>query len=1257
MNHKTEKTYLNLLPLDADKVDMFAIFNGIHPQINKWIDMFVGQASFETDIHAEFNYPDLFQHFYFESKNVQKTQGQYPFGFGFPMVFDRSNALNTEGGLIAAPLFIWYLNLRPNPNRRDSWLISFDENSTIAVNEYFVAHCRQKYDLDLTEELSAYVHNRPFTANGFEEFCKNLAKKLRFRSENINSGARECPKGETLQRTADYGDIVWAGALGLFPHQDGSLIEKPAQSVDLQNFTWTAEHAHEFAVLPEDAYQREALRTVLRNKITVVEGAHGTGKTHLAANILLNALSNGQKTAVVARDLGSLMQIQNEFVKLGLGNLTFLLKDVYHDKKLLLDVLRNEQFGKAIEFKEEEFKIALKQARRLLAKSDESHQALSQSIFGDENFAEVVGHYLQSQNKAGRELLTNHLQSNDYEFSKEEYEQLRLTIQECEALYKNVNTLRHPLSHLHPSLFEGENSNSGRAFSSQQINLSAENWKALQHRYIAVYDAYAQKLMNHYETHFEDLRAQLRILKEEYSDYQFQFGADFESNSFLKMSSLRAASLFSDRSKNVLSAKEELLNQYNTLEKIFNTRKHFSHSFLTAAEKKDFKKLKLNLETFELALRGWRKSLSAMVQEELQRLNAKTSQYFDKSLSSEIKTLEEELENLLKKTNTAALYAEPLSHKMLTLPKRMHFIEETVEKLEETQLNMRDFDGFYNWQRYWLALPEKAKKLVQALIKVKPQDWLAAFDSWFFHNTLVAHYQTSALNNDALMQQMNEAEDRLRHLIPAQIAHVWNDRKKDAIKAFKSKSLDEHKLFFNAKNQVLAKNRFLKHILKNSISTFSEIYPVLLVTPQVATQLIEAEGKEFDMVIFDNAQDIDKEQVLPILQNTEGVVVMTEFSKSDGSQVTSLASKLKTSGAAVVKLNHLHRPLSETARRLNQSVFYPDLEVPFRQETVVQSVLVVHIAGKYSEKTELNEAEIAKIVFLLQEINATPFNTFPRVGVVCMNKKQRNALSNSLLNIAQKALVGWEKIEQLQRNGLGVYSIDEIAGLQFDVLLVSGTYTDTEHIHFSQRELRELINSFTQNLYWVNSIPKEKLKEAAQDRAHETAFLIANLTLLAERTKEKGGPQYEFVFSALNSFYNKKQKTQPSIFVEQVVEGLSHFIEKRYLQTDFILENQTFPLVIVPKHDEQLPIVIRIDGKLSKGGVFNPSWERRTLRELEKMGIPVQSIWSYNWWKNPTDEAFHLAQAVFAYDKKYEKPVSVDNGQSTVDNPQATEII
>ena len=1243
-NSHLEKTYLHLLPLEKeDKIDIFAIFNGVYPQISKWVQQLITQPAWESDIHVEFNYPDLFRHFYFESKNIHKTVGQHTFGFGFPMLFDTPVTASEawqEGEVVAAPLFIWYLTIRPHPNRIDSWIMSFEDNGAVTPNGYLMEHFRRKYSLDLTEHFSEFALKHPFGVGGLTEFCNDLSNRLGFHNENTAYNLHECPNGALLKVQAAKGAIIWSGALGLFPHQEGSLNEEVTQEIDYQNFTWTAEHVHEFAILPEDAYQRAALRTVLRNKITVVEGAHGTGKTHLTGNILFNALSNGQKTAVVANDIGSLMQIQNEFVKLGLGNLTFLLRDIYHDKKLLLDVLRNEQYGKAIDYKEDDFKIALKQARRLLVQSDDSHDALSRPIFGDNNFSEIVGYYAHSQSIEGRELLANHLNTSDYEFTKEEYSKLITDIRASDVLFKNVNTLKHPLSNLHPSVFDELKSDTGRDYINKQLASFIQKWKALHLRYITIYDAYAQKLMAHYEAHFNDLQPQLRLLKEAYSDHKFLFGVAFESNNFFRMSGLRAASLFSDKSKNVLTAKDEAINHYDALAKIFNKRKHFTHNFLSNADKKDLKKLQINLESFDLALKGWRKALPSTVQEELQRLNSKTAQYFDKDLADKIKTLEDDLEDLLKNTNETHIYVDPLSHKMLTLPKRMLYIEEIIEKLEETQLNMRDFDTFYGWQRNWLNMPDNGRKLIQSLIKVKPKDWVTAFDSWYFYNILVIHYQSNTLGNDDLMNLMFEAENRLRQLMPAQIANAWNERKKESIRAFKSKNPSSYKLYFNSKNQVLAKGKSLKQILKNSINTLSEIYPVLLVTPQVATQIIESEGKEFDLVIFDNAQNIDKEQVVPILRNTEGVVVMTEYSKLDDIAPDSFAAKLITHEAATVKLNHLHRSVSETARRLNQSVFYPELEVPFKIPPVAQSVSVVHINGKYAVKTHSNELEIAEIIKLLEQIHATPFNTFPRIGVVCMNKQQRNALSTMLLHIVQKTLNGWERVEQLQRNGLGIYSLEEVAGLQFDVLVVSGTYENFEKMDLTRQNLRKLVNSFTQNLYWINSIPREELTYAAQDRPDEGAFLLANLIFLAEKVHLKDTPQYDEydrILDNLKSLYSTSQPIKDSVFVKEVISNLARFIEPKYLKTDYVLENQSFPIAILPKHEGQQPIMVRIDGKLSPGRYFSPTWERRILNELEKMGIPVLSIWSYNWWKNPKDEAFLLSQKVFAYDKTFEK--------------------
>ncbi len=1237
MKHlKSAKAHLNLLPLGDNHLDMFTVFSRDFPLITKWAELFYGHPTFETDIHADSKQAETLRHFYFEAKNQQKTRGQQTFGFGFPLVFDR----DTEGGQIVAPLFVWYLHLKPHPNRRDSWLVSFDDASVVTTNEYLIDHFRQKYNINLAEHLQSYVQSRPFGYDGFAVFCQDLAAKLHFPIENINPALRECPSEKTTFELCERGDIAWSGALGLYPHAEGSLFEKSVQDLDYQNFTWTAEHAHEFTILPEDVFQRSALRTILRNKITVVEGGHGTGKTHLTANMLLNALSNGQKTAVVADDLATLMQVQNEFVKLGLGNLTFLLKDVYHDKKLLLDVLRNEQFGKSIEFKEDDFKIALKQSRRFLAKSDDSHAALDNPIFGDDNFSEVVGRYLHSQKIVGRELLANHLNSADYEFTKAEYDALKASTAACESAFKNVNTLKHPLSNLHASAFTTDNSNAQNieaqhAETSKKLVAFIEKFKALHHRCIAVTDSYTQRLLNYYESHSTELRDQLRHLKEAYSDYQFQYGADFESSNLLKVSGLYASSLFSDRSKNVLTAKEEALQQYDRLSDIHQSRRHFPHEFLKKSDRKDLKKLPLNLETFELLLRGWRKALPATVQEELQRLNAKTAQHFDATLSVDIRQIETDLEDLLTELNAAHLYAEPVTHKMLTLPKRMLFIEDTIEKLEETQLNMRDFDTFFIWQKEWLAMPEKARRLVQALVKVKPSSWSAAFDSWYFYNTLVVHYQSNTLGNDALMNEMNAVEDRLRNLMPAQIASMWNDRKKTAVKEMKDKNRDGFKYFFHEKNQIHAKGKLLKDILRGTIQTLSEVYPVLLLTPQVATQVIEGEGKEFDLVIFENAQNLDAQQVVPILRNTEGSVLMSESSASDAATAQSFVGQVKAHGAAVVKLNYLHRQLSDTTRRLNQTVFYPNVQLPYHQAAAEQSVAVKFLDGKYSDKTRVNETELAEVTEVLKEISASQFNTYPRIGVVTMTTEQRDALNLNFLHIIQRTIFGWEKIERLQRNGLNVYSIDELAGLQFDVLVVSGTFSDFDKLNMSKRAFRQLLNSFTKRLVWVNSISAAELRAKSGNRDYEMPFLLSNLLLLADHIQENRPPQYQHIFHNLSRLYSPIVVPKHSIFVEEMTHDLNISLGSKRVQTNYTIGHQVFPLVILPKSDDEhgQPTIVRIDGRLADGAFFNADWERRLLNDLKKTGVNVASVWSYNWWKNPKEEAAYLTAIIEGFDR------------------------
>ena len=1310
----TEQRYLQILPLNDEMIDIFAIFDRVYPLITKWMDLFFNAKSWETDIHAEFKRADLLRHFYFESKNLQKTKGQQTFGFGFPLVIEEEgigatapsiqkvessnkSAKKTKLGLtpnrmfrivspddpdpsvpatsaaesdttisepptvpatsvaesdtakpITAPLFIWYLTLKPHPTRKNSWIIGFDQSNPVVANDYLIEFFKRKYGIDLKEKLYRIAADRSFGLYELDELSRDIARQLGYKNTNLNSGLRECPNEKSIQQLKTVGDIAWSGVLGLFPQQEGTSILNSEIDLNIKEESdsfvtpeagfslksqisnpksQTLEKGHEFSILPEDVYQRDAFRTALRNKVSIIEGGHGTGKTHLAVNLLLNALSNGQKTAVVAEDLTTLMQIQNELVKLGIGNLTLLLKDLLYDKKLILDVLRNERIAKPVNFNEEEYKITLKQSRRLLGKSDDSHSALSAGVFGDDRFSEVVGHYLKSQKRMGKEVLSIHLNTSDYAFTKPEYEYLLNATEHSKILFGKINTLKHPLNALNRHIFLDEQKKVGEGFVARKGTEFLDKFRALHLHYIEMTDAYTQKLLTYYETHHSELSAQLRGLKEDFSDFVFQYGSDFERNNIFKTGALTIASVFSDRSKNVLHAKDEVLNEYAELQKIHQDRKHFAHQFLAISERKDFTKMQQNLETFDLELKAWRKRLPPIVQEELGRLNSKTSVYFDEQASKQIKALEQSTEDLLKELNESGLYDEPLKHKALTLPKRQLFVEETIERLEETQNHLRDFDEVYNWRRYWLTLEPNAQKLIQALIKVKPIDWTAAFNSWYFHYLLIGNYQSDAVHNDNLMLAMNEMEDKLRITTPNQIASLWSHRKQDAIRQLHQDNLEAYNLFFDSANQKLAKAKSLRDILSASLSPFTEVFPVLLLTPQVCSQLLKEYQKPLDLIVFENAHNLNASAMASHVNKATRAVIIGENNGGDA-PANSLLKAATESGATLAKLHYLHRNVSATTQNINQAVFYKDLKVPFRSAPTEQTVEVSQTNGKFSTETQTNDEENQRIMNILSAIDPTPYNTYPRIAVVTMTKQQRNALNGLALNAVQKNSVGWEKIERLQRNGLSIFSIEEINGLQFDILIVGGTYNQFDEFKLSKRQLRQLLNSFTKKLLWVNSIPKDQIDNAKDNHTNEMTYLLSNLILVGESIQDRRPEDAAAILEKIRRHSSLTKQSVSSIFVTQVKQYLSKWIAPQFIQENYTIEHHEFKMVVLPKHEGIQPTVIRIDGRLNQGEYFNADWEQKTLKELDQLGIKVISIWSYNWWKAPETEAEKLAMEI-----------------------------
>jgi hypothetical protein len=72
---------------------------------------------------------ELFSHFYFESRNLERVFGTKNLAVGYPVLMAKMGGIN-----ITAPLFLWQIQLEPHATNPDSWIVQRNENHTILPN-------------------------------------------------------------------------------------------------------------------------------------------------------------------------------------------------------------------------------------------------------------------------------------------------------------------------------------------------------------------------------------------------------------------------------------------------------------------------------------------------------------------------------------------------------------------------------------------------------------------------------------------------------------------------------------------------------------------------------------------------------------------------------------------------------------------------------------------------------------------------------------------------------------------------------------------------------------------------------------------------------------------------------------------------------------------------------------------------------------------------------------------------------------------
>ena len=1207
-----DNTYLETVLEDNTEVtDIFTIYTRLAPPVAKWMESIFSGKSFETDVHCAYNNTELLRHFYAENKNRVRAFGAQTFGFSFPYIF----FTEPNGKKIAAPLFTWYLNLKPHPSRVDSWRIALDENTKPVANAQLIDYLKTQRNVELSEILNSFIISKKDLEKAMLDCSFDVSKELSLSCSALLERLREFPTKNNYDIVSQRGDVLWCGTIGFFPHTStkkfsDNLSNKPNQKLDTTTL-------HEFGYFEKDITQYAAFRTALQNSLSVVEGAYNTGKKNILTDIIINALSQKQKVLVVCKNVQELIFIQNELVKLGLGHLSFLLKDIYADKELLFSTLRDALKNKTAQKKEvSDFQVTLKQWRRALNYSDAQHDVLTQSVLGTHKVTDIVGLFSESDKIASKSLL-NSLKPSDYEFTEKTHSETHAAIAIAQKLFPAVGSLKHPLVLLHPDVVLKHDLEDAKQFCEKNLENLIETLKEYQQPAVVFFTECSDQITAFYEKKSNILSEQLRHFKEDYSDFSFQHGADLETNNFLRLSGLHAAAIFSNKSKAVLEARAQLIKSYKALQSFFETDPIFQHTFLKNSEKNDPIKIIANVEGFEMQLKNWRKNLPSLVQDAMQRLNTSTAQNLhDPQLTRQVGAFEKEFHTLIEKINASQIYETSLIDNRLTFNRKIQLSGEIIEQLEETKLNVRDFDAFYAWQKFWLGLTLPQKNVIETLIKLKPENWDAAFDAWFYNNILLQNHNAPVASVTETQSQMAMLDKKLHDTIVDYIVNIWSITTAINTKILKNESREVYEKLFNTPD---ATNSLLTDLSTAETNALLQVIPVFFVTPSVATYFTHNDTPVFNRILFYNANSIDSVLASQILRGAVSATLFDEFAHNQGLAANSFSALARTLNAPVTKLEFLHQPQS-LVYELNRKVFYKNLKsTPLSVKTPQEIYWIdVNVKSAQTQIRNINLLEIDKAVTILTHLESDSSKTITKIGVLCFSEVQRNALMSAILQIIQKTESGWERLEHLNRTGLWIGCLDEMGEQKFDTLIVSNTYTDVDSPNLTLTDWRTILNSFILQLYWLNSIRLDILRDEARIKENTLSALYAQFATWIYDTANNDSVQAAITLSNLSFQYGLKEKNKSSVWLDTLAIYLETQFGKKRVQMNYAIDaSYTVALALLPDDDVKPLCVFQMDGSLSEFHKYHhAAWEQKIQYILTQQPIQIIKVSSYNFWKN-----------------------------------------
>lgn len=571
------------------------------------------------------------------------------------------------------------------------------------------------------------------------------------------------------------------------------------------------------------------------------------------------------------------------------------------------------------------------------------------------------------------------------------------------------------------------------------------------------------------------------------------------------------------------------------------------------------------------------------------------------------------------------------------------------------------FENFYNYG----AFLEDQIPFIQLFCKSyfekeHPKNWVAVFEKWYYNEVLKQY--SKAINLDEQTTQMLfelvETEKVLFPLISKKILYDWEVKRQTI---FATKDLSKIKQLYNyRKNKQFDSRNSLRKIIFSDFDLFINTFPVVMVSPVVASSILPLKEGLFDLVLMDEASQLrvedtysallrgrtkiisgDKHQMppssyfatTPVFLSKEDEEMEDELAQADFlAESESLLEFAGDSDYSLTYLDFHYRSQHPDLINFSNAAFYNSRLMPMPEKEDYVAIQLLQINGIYN-KNGINEAEAAAIVkYLFEEIEMED-NVFPSIGVATLNLHQRNYIWELLMEKSYESNENARQFEMLMTAGLFVKNLENIQGDERDYILLSTTFGPNSEGKFSAQIgplaqskgyqlLNVIITRAKKAIQIYTSIPEQVYTNFYEDikiKGNTGKGIFFAYLAYAKSISDGNIVQRNGLVNLIKENAGFQEKTKRFHFIsstlkEDIRQKLGLIFPEYELATNYTFGGILLDIVLLKSGKPFL--AIECEGN---NAIFGEAAYRNTLFKIKLLAnynLSAYQIWSYNWWKN-----------------------------------------